>query len=154
MGFYAWFGHNWFTILQSTGIIAGLIFTGLSFRDNVRARQVATLIQITASHREIWQKLLTHPELYRISRPNIDLSREPVTENEELIVRLLVLHLNSAYQAAKVSGIVRIEGMGKDIQTFFSLPIPRAVWTALRSLQNEDFVRYVESHLASQNLPR
>lgn len=34
------------------------------------------------------------------------------------------------------------EGLRQDIGEFFSLPIPRAIWEKIKSLQNEDFVRF------------
>ncbi len=42
---------------------------------------------------------------------------------------------------------VGIEGLDKDIGAFFVLPIPRAVWIALREFQDEDFVAFVETRL-------
>jgi hypothetical protein len=127
----------------------GLFFTGLSFRDNFQARQVATLIDLTSSHRDIWENLFTHTELTRIAKREVDLVREPITEHERLIVRLLILHLNAAYHAAKISNVVRLEGIHTDIQQFFAAPIPTAIWAELREFQNHDFVRFVEQAFES-----
>ena len=146
MGVSDWNAQDWFTLLQSLGIIGGLFFAGLSFRDSFKARQVATLIEITQSHRQIWEKLLFHPALARVSKAAVDLDRKPITENERLIVRFLVLHLNATYEAAKNSSITRIEGIHNDIKRFFAAPIPRAVWNELKMFQNSDFVAFVEEN--------
>ena len=147
MEFFSWIGQHWFDFIQTAGIIGGLFFTGLNFRDNFKARQVATLIEITRSHRDIWKQLFTHTELTRVTKTDIDLSLEPITEHERLIVHLLILHLNSTYHAAKISNVVRLEGIHTDIERFFVAPIPRKVWNDLRAFQNRDFVRFVEENL-------
>jgi hypothetical protein len=36
------------------------------------------------------------------------------------------------------------EGLRKDIERFFSLPIPQAVWARVKSLQDAPFVKFVE----------
>ena len=146
MEFFNFLGQHWLDFLQTAGIVGGLFFTGLSFRDNFQARQVATLIELTSSHRDIWENLFTHAALTRITKREVDLALEPITEHERLIVRLLILHLNAAYQAAKISNVVRLEGIHTDIEQFFAAPIPSTVWTELRDFQNHDFVQFVEKH--------
>ncbi len=146
MGLSNWIGQEWFTLLQSLGIIGGLFFAGLSFRDNFKARQVATLIDITQSHREIWEKMLFHPTLNRVSKTAVDLESEPITEDERLIVRFLVLHLNATYEAGKNSSLARNVGFNNDIRHFFAAPIPRTVWNELRAFQNPAFIAFVEGH--------
>ncbi len=82
----------------------------------------------------------------------MDLVREPITEHERLIVRLLILHLNAAYHAAKISNVVRLEGIHVDIRRFFAARIPATVWAELREFQNRDFVRFVEQSFESHEL--
>ena len=146
MGLYNVIIANWFDLLQSLGIICGLLFTGLSFRDTFKARQVTTLIEITQNHREIWQHLLIHPALNRVSNQDVDLEQNPITDSERLIVKLLVSHLNATYEAVKNSNLRRMNGIDDDIKRFFSAPIPRAVWDELRFFHNSDFVAFVEDN--------
>jgi hypothetical protein len=35
----------------------------------------------------------------------------------------------------------------RDVRSFFSLPIPKAVWTKTKLLQNQDFAAFIESSL-------
>ena len=39
------------------------------------------------------------------------------------------------------------EGVERDIQAFFSLPVPKEVWNKFKEFQNADFVKFVESAL-------
>jgi hypothetical protein len=94
--------------------------------------------------------MIDQPELWRIMSADVDLERNPVTDNETLFVSFLVLHLNSAYQAIKQGVMEMPEGLGSDISAFFVHPIPRAVWGKLRSLQNRDFVAFVEEHFDNE----
>lgn len=147
MEFTSWLSLHWFTLLQSIGIVGGLLFTGISLRIDTKVRRVGTLMTITQQHRELWTQLYRRPELSRILDAAADVERCPVSAEEELLVNLLVLHLNSAYRAMKQGMFVRPEGLQTDIAWFFSLPIPRAVWERLKSLQDEDFVRFTEACL-------
>lgn len=137
---------HWFEAVQTLGILATLACTVVVVRSDQKSRRVQTLLQITQSHREIWEKLLDNPELFRVTQREVDLAAKPITNQERLVVTLLVLHINSAYEATKNKTIARIEGMSRDIASLFSLPIPRAVWNDLRHFQNSKFTVYIESH--------
>ncbi len=145
MEFLQWTEHNWFSLLESAGIIGGLLFTAFSLRTDAQARRIGNLIAITQHHQDIWTRLYTRPELTRVLNMAVNLESAPVTDEEELFVNLLILHLNSAYHAMKIGMFVKPEGLQRDIQTFFSLPIPRYVWERAKPLQDGDFVGYVES---------
>ena len=41
--------------------------------------------------------------------------------------------------------VIKQEGLRSDICSFFSLPIPQAVWEKTKLFQNDDFVEFVES---------
>jgi hypothetical protein len=147
MGFLRWFTGNWFIFLQNAGIIGGLLFSGLSLRADTRAWRATNLIAITQNHREIWTQLYTRPELSRILSAHVVLRKKPVTLEEELFVRLLILHLNTSYQAAREGVFTTPERLCADIQHFFSLPIPHAVWQKEKPMQDGDFVGFVESSI-------
>lgn len=150
MAGFDWVFHNWFLFLQSVGIIGGLLFTAISLRIDAKVRRVGNLILITQQHRDMWTTLYTLPELARVMNANADLKSAPVTIEEELFISLLILHLNSAFQAMKHGMFMKPEGLRKDIQSFFSLPIPKAVWDKTRVLQDDAFVRFVEGHRGEQ----
>jgi hypothetical protein len=138
-----WFVQNWFTFLQSVGIIAGLLFTGAAFKRDAKSRQVVNLIEITKQHREIWIELYSRPELVRILDAKADLQSAPITVEEELYVGLLILHLNAAYHAIKDGMAMKPDRLQEDIQQFFSRPLAQAVWERAKLFQDDDFVQWV-----------
>jgi hypothetical protein len=145
MGFWDWVWHNWFTFLQSIGIVGGLVFTGVSLRIDAKVRQVGNLLTVTQHHREIWSNLYQRPELSRVLDPGADIEGQPVSTAEELLVLMVILHLSGVYEARKDGMLVSLEGLQKDVQEFFNLPLPGAVWTKFKGMQNVDFVRFVEA---------
>jgi len=149
MGLIQWLEQNWFTSIQITGILGGLLFTAVNFRTDAQARRVSNLIAITQHQREIWTHLYTHPELARVLAKAVNLKSAPVTDAEELFVNFLILHLNTAYHAMQTGMFIKPEGLQRDIQMFFSLPIPKAVWKTTKQFQDEDFVWFVETNRTS-----
>ena len=145
MGVLNWVSDNWFNLFQTGGIIAGLLFSAAALRLDANARRVGNLMSITKNHREIWTELYDRPELARVLEPKADLNEAPISRDEDLFIRMLILHLNSVYHAQKDGLLLNLEGLPKDIQRFFSLPLPQAVWDRIKPLQDADFVRYVES---------
>ena len=57
---------------------------------------------------------------------------------------MVVLHTSSVYEALKDELVTKQEGMRFDVGSFFSLPVPQAVWEKIKRFQNKDFVAFVE----------
>jgi hypothetical protein len=148
---FQWLGENWFTGLQTLGIVASLSFTAGSFRREDRSRRVENLFRLNANHRDIWAQTFKQPELRRVLSQSPNLSLNPVTEDEAQFVRLLILHLNTAHHAVRTGLMDMPEGLGADIRTFFANPIPRAIWRQMRDLQDAKFVIFVERHFAARS---
>lgn len=148
MGVLGWLQENWFTFLQSAGIVGGFIFTAASLRSESRAKRVRNLLTVTQQHREIWSQLYQRPELSRVLDPRANVEERPITDTESLFVRLLILHLSSSYHAMKDGVFIRPEGVRRDIGWFFALPVPREVWKIWRAFQDREFVAYVDGCLA------
>jgi hypothetical protein len=144
MGFLQWVSENWFILLQSLGIIGGLVFTALSLQLDAKARRIGNLMAITKNHREIWRDLYDRPELARVLEGNLDSNQTAVTRKEEWFIRFLIAHLNTVYHALKSGVVISLEGLEKDIRWFFSLPLPKAVWEKMKPMQDKSFVEYVE----------
>lgn len=146
MGFFEWVSHNWFSLLQSAGIIGSLLFTGISLRVDSKERRASHELAITEAHRELWANIYKRPGLSRVLDPNADLSRHPVTREEEMFILLLVVHLNTALELLKPGRFAKPdEGLRKDIRWFFQLPVPQFVWEQTKVRQKGEFVRFVES---------
>jgi hypothetical protein len=144
----AWISANWFSALSAIGIVASLVFTAVSFRSETKTRRIENLLTLTHNHRELWAELFRNPNLARVLDPVADLSKRPITRDESIYLNMVIQHLGSAYQAMKSGLVINPEGVRQDIRSFFSLPIPKAVWERIKDLQNADFVRFVESCIA------
>lgn len=138
------FGQSWLDLLQSVGIVSSLLFGAYSIWREERARQIEHLFAIIGQHREIWKELYQRPELARFLHPKVNLKRSPISVHEEVFVKLLIQQLGGVHQALQVRMFVNVEGLRKDVRAFFAAPIPQAVWEKYRSLQNKEFVRFVE----------
>ena len=102
-------------------------------------------LRITANHREVWQEFLRHPGLASVFDSSVDLSKHPITRQEQTFVELVILHTGSVYYAMKDELVVKLEGLRRDVSQFLSLPIPSAIWDKIKLVQNDDFVAFVES---------
>jgi hypothetical protein len=141
---------HWFTLVQTAGIIGSLLFTALSFRHDLGARRLENLIWIKDQHLRIWQQFDKDPALQRILELERKLKVEPVTQKEEIFVTSVILHLFLSYQAIENGLLNRLEGLEKDIRTFFAAPVPREVWGRVKRFQDMDFVDFVERALGDE----
>ena len=149
MWFNEWLGQNWLALVQTAALGGGLLFTGIAVMLDDRAGRIGNLIQLTQQHRDLWERLYMQSELARILDPSADAAKSPVTVEEETFVIFLILHLNNTYYATRAGFYQKLHGLRTDIERFFSLPIPHAVWEKVKDLQDESFVRFVETSLAS-----
>jgi len=142
-----WIATRWFDLAQTFGIIAGLLFTAHTVREDEEARKIANLIAVKQQYREIWQELYNRPQLFRVLKKDVDLKEKPISDEEWLFVKMLILHLDSVHRATKAKVFVTLEGLQQDIRDFFASPIPKAVWERLKPLQDKDFVDFIEVSL-------
>jgi len=142
-----WLAENWFNLFSSAGIIGGLWFTAVSLHSETKTRRVANLLTLTANYREVWKEFFRSPELARVIDPSADVAKQPVTLAEEFFVNMVISHTSSTYEALKDELLTKQEGLRRDVRSFFSLPVPKAVWTKSKLLQNQDFAAFIESSL-------
>jgi hypothetical protein len=147
MGIWEWTSQNWFNLFSAVGIIAGLWFTAVSLRSETKTRRIANLLLITANYREVWKEFFHSSELIRVIEPLADVSKQPVTPAEEFFVNMVISHTSSVYEALKDELLTEQEGLRRDVKSFFSLPVPKAVWFKTKLLQNQDFAAFIESSL-------
>ena len=151
MGVLHWGIEHWSELLQNISIVAGLLFTAFSLRSETKARRTDNLMTITKHHREIWSELYQRPGLARVIEPQVNLEHAPLTREERLFLRFLILHINSVHRARKYGVLPELEGFERDVGALLSLPLPKQVWEEMKSLQNESFVRFVEACLAGES---
>jgi hypothetical protein len=147
MGIGQWLSQNWFNLFSSAGIIGGLWFTAVSLRSETKTRRVANLLTITANHREVWKEFFGKPDLARVIESSADVVKQPVTPAEEFFVNMIISHTSSVYEALKDDLLIKQENLRRDVKSFYSLPVPSAVWTKTKLLQNQDFAAFIDSSL-------
>jgi len=145
----SWIQEHWFDVLEAIGVISTLLFGIRTVREELKIRKLECGFRLTKHHREIWSELYRHPELSRVLETKIDLEARPMTEQERLFVRFVILHTKNAYTASRAGFYSKLEELKKDITDFLSLPIPSAVWFQLGSFQEADFQRFVAGSVQS-----
>jgi hypothetical protein len=150
MGASQWIGAHWFDLVQSIGIIASLLFSAYTTRKDERARRIGNLIAVNDEYRHIWREFYSQPGLSRVLKCDVDLSKAPVSDEEWLFVKMLILHLDTVRRAIKARMFVKIEGLREDVRDLFALPIPKAVWEKIKPFQDKDFVAFIEDCLAEK----
>lgn len=142
-----WFsahGHDW---IQSVGIIGGLVFTALALRADTKSRRGENLIRITENHRALWTRFDEMPSLKRVLDPYPDLNTHPITHEEARFVQFLILHLNTTFQLARGGLYSQPTTIEADVRSLLSFPLPKAVWSAIKGFQDEDFAAFVDGAL-------
>src|SRR5438034_661476 len=113
MEIWHWIGEHWFELLQTVGIISGFLFTCYTIRRDDRARRISNLIAVKQQYREIWTELYKRPQLFRVLKKNVDLHEQPISDEEWLFVKMLILHLDAVHRAMKAGMFVTLEGLRK-----------------------------------------
>jgi hypothetical protein len=142
-----WLAANWFDLLQTLGIVGGLLFTAYAIRKDEKGRKIGNLIAINQQHHEIWKALYGRPELARVLKKEANVNSTPISDAERLFVNSLILQLSTVYRAMKEGMFVPLEGLKEDIKGFFTLPIPKNIWEKIKPLQDKDFAAFVENVL-------
>src|SRR5947207_13668898 len=111
MAFSGWITGNWFDLLQSLGIVGGLLFTAWSVRSETTTRRVNNLLAITKGHRDVWTEFYRRPELKRVLSDRADVGQDEITREEEIFINLVVLHLSCVFYARKTGLVFKLEGL-------------------------------------------
>jgi len=145
----SWITGNWFDLVQTVGIIGSLLIAVYTVRRDEKARKVGNSISISQQYQEIQRELIRHPRLKRIFDENVNFQEAPVSIEEEAFVKMTIGQLSTVYRAMKDGEFVTFEGLRKDVHDFFTLPVPKAVWNKYKSVQDREFILFVEEHLHS-----
>jgi len=140
-----WLRDNWFSVLQTVGIIGGLFFTAISIRQATNARKASDLLALTEQHRQLWNEVYSRPGLERIYADEADLVAVPVTNAEERFMNEVIIHFQTGWQLALRGSLITLDAMKADARVFFKLPIPRFVWQHTRAGRDPKFVKFIES---------
>jgi len=140
-----WLSHHWFDILQTLGIVGGLLYSGLGFSLDRRMRRTELVLSLTDAHREIWESMIEQPELARVIDPNADAAAVPPSAAEARFVKLVLLHVCAVHRAILNRAYRGSPEMDEDVRQFLLLPIPRLVLAEFLPYQDREFRDYVAS---------
>lgn len=140
----AWLEANWFSVVQSTGIVGSILLTALMLRRDRRGRKISDLLTLSQHHRDLWSEMHRRPELARIVRPEVDLVGHPITTAEEEFLMLAIMHFDTGWRLAREGSLLTLANMAIDAGSFFTLPLPAHVWAHIRHQRDPKFVKFVE----------
>jgi hypothetical protein len=139
-----WLTEHGFDLIQAVCVVGSLLFAAYTFKKTEKALRISNLLTIQQEYCGIWQALYDRPELARVLENAVDLDTHPVTIREWVFVKMLILHLDNVRRAIDIGTFVNLPGLKKDVQEFFALPIPKAVWQKLRPFQENALAALIE----------
>jgi hypothetical protein len=139
-----WIAENWFSLVQSVGIVGGLLFTAWSVRIARREGRMANTLSLAGHHRELWAEAHRRPELARLFDAEADLIGHPITVAEREFLDVAVYHFATCFELARSGGPVSLEALELDARSFFAKPLPRSVWKETRDSRDPKFVAFIE----------
>jgi len=147
--FSSWVDGNWFNVVQTVGIIGSLWVATAAANRDARSKGIENLLSLSEHHRELWKEMPCQNDLVRIFQPDADTVLVPVTVAEAEFLNLVIVHFQTGWCIAKAGGPTTIAEMKADVRSFFTLPLPRAVWERTKHHRNKKFVGFVENALTS-----
>ncbi|WP_340151454.1 DUF6082 family protein [uncultured Sneathiella sp.] len=138
---------EWFTFLQSAGIIASFLFTAYTVWQNRKDKRVSNYLDLTAHHRDIWKLVFENKELLEVLDTRLANKATSTTFEQRKFLTFLFLHLSCAYELQKISSVIKVEGLRSDIKDFFISPYVRDHWEENKRFYNDDFVSFVDKNI-------
>lgn len=148
---FTWLNQNWFTLIQTLGIIGSLLLTTAALRRDTGARRLGDFLTLAGHHRELWSEIHRNPELRRIFSPEVDLLAHPITPAEQEFLNLVIVHFHTGWHLAKQGAVHSLDVIATDARSFFALPVPRAVWEATRECRDPEFQRFIDQALGKKS---
>jgi hypothetical protein len=143
-----WFEQNWFSLVQSVGVIGSLWLATATLKRDAKTRRTSDLLTLTSLHRELWSEIYRNPQLSRVLKTKVDLVEDPVSLQEKEFLHSVIVHFYLGWLLVTQNHVIPAEVYATDVRAFFSLPLPNAVWN-LTKARDSDFVSYVEKTLSS-----
>ena len=141
----SWVNEHWHTLLESVGIIGGLIFTGVTVRRDLEARRTTEQLTLATQHRRLWGELHRRKSLSRMLEPDRNLEACPISREEELFLLLAFVHFHTGWLICREeNSLTPLSVLAADAGHFFRLPVPQAVWQRARSRHQPEFVAFIE----------
>lgn len=141
--FSSWVDGNWFNVIQTVGIIGSLWAATSAANRDAKAKEIENLLTLSEHHRELWKEVPQRKDLARIFCQDANALLTPATMAEAEFLNLVIVHFQTGWWIARAGGITALQEMKADIRSFFTLPLPRAVWEDTKQDRNKEFVRFV-----------
>ena len=143
---------DWFTLLQSLGIIIGFLFSGYAIWKDSNATKLQNYILLTQNHREVWSMMMNNEKLGRVLEKVIPDNEMELTYSERQFLTFIFLHVTCSFELSKRGKIVDVEKDKEDIADLLSYPLVKKFWDHNSRFYNEDFRAFIASCI-SNNLP-
>ena len=144
----AWLDQNWFSLVQSIGIIGSILLATRSMRRERRARRIGDYLALAQQHRDLWGDLHRRPELARVTAEQVDLLARPIVPAEEEFLILVIAHFQTGWLLAREDSLLSLSVLARDARAFFQLPLPFDVWDRTKAPRDPAFVQFVEDACA------
>ncbi len=145
---------HWFDLVQTLGIMAGMLFTGIALRHEGASRRLSNLLALKQEHRELWNTIHESPELSRILDPETDLLAHPMTSAEQVFLRQVIVHVATSWELMRQGTPLDLAAFRNDVGQFFRLPLPRQEWQAVRKSQSKEFAAFLEKAAGLDGITR
>jgi hypothetical protein len=133
---------NWFSLVQTMGIMAALMFTAVAARQNAKEKEIKNILALEQQHRALWEDARKRGDLKRVFDETAKLDT-PNTIAENTFLNMALVHFQTGWQMSLAGSVHSPETQAADIRGFFSLPLPRAVWEKTKQFKNPKFVGFV-----------
>ena len=152
--FLSWLKDNWFSLLQSCGIVLGLLYTAIILIRDAKDRRRSDVLALMEQHRELWSEVHRRPDLQRVLAGAADLVANPITVAEQEFLNLVIIHFHTGWQLARDETVVTLKTLKADARNFFNLPIPKSVWEQTRHTRDPKFMKFIEGCLRKGQIAR
>jgi hypothetical protein len=113
-----------------------------------RMHKMDAIVDLIQQQHTIWLRFFDAPSLKRILEAKLDLSKNPVTEDETIFTSFIILHLTTVFIAVRRGMIPPPAKLDADLKSFFALPIPRVVWQQTKDRHDADTMSYLDALVA------
>lgn len=134
---------EWFTLLQSGGIIASFLISAYTAWTQTRSRKVSNYIELVKGHREVWKLQWENKDLAEVLSLSRDVN-EALTPKEKRFLIFLFLHITCSYELLDSSNVINLDEMRRDIKELFLSPSVIVFWATNRKFFNSDFCDFVD----------
>lgn len=145
---FSWLIDHWSGLLSDIGIIAGLLFSGLGFWNDVRVRRAQTSMDIYKLHRDLWMYFDDHAELHGLFDEERDMAVRPLTAKEAHFVSFLLNHIRATFYDRKAGIYAQPECFEKDVREVFSYPAFRFAWSKAKKYHDAKFVALIDGAIS------